>query len=111
MVSMSNRVHIFARPESREDLVDYFTNILECTVLPAPLLVFAFPGGGSFSVEFTEDSLDVGQARRGAWFELRTDDPDGLKKKVEQAGLPRVEYAGNNFYYFQAPGGQVWRIV
>jgi hypothetical protein len=62
-------------------------------------------------VEFTEDALDDKQARRGAWLELRTDDALGLQQKVLAAGLPRVVHPYTPFFYIQAPGGQVFRIV
>jgi hypothetical protein len=111
MIALSNRVHLFARPSSKEQLTEFFTTILGCEVLPTPVLAFAFSNGASLSVEFTEDALDEQQARRGAWLELKTDDAPALKQKILAAGLPRVEYPGNDYFYFQAPGGQVLRIA
>jgi hypothetical protein len=119
MLELSNRVHLFAHPAVKDKLNDFFTNLLGCKSLispdapglSTPVLAYKFSNGASLSVEFTEEALDDKQARGGAWFELKTDDPADLKKKVLEAGLPRVEYAGNDFFYFQAPGGQVFRIV
>ena len=119
MIALSNRVHIFARPNVKDKLAEFFTDILDCELLvsadapglPAPVLAFAFSNGASLSVEFTEDALNEKQARRGAWLELRTDDSSALRKKILDAGLPRVEYLGNDYFYFQAPGGQVLRIA
>lgn len=119
MISLSNSVHIYARPESREKLVWCFTTILGCEAvtssdapgLPAPILAFRFPNGGALSVEFTEDALDERQARRGAWLEVKSDDPAALQRKVVEAGLPQVKHPANDHFYFVAPGGQVMRIV
>jgi hypothetical protein len=119
MIALSNRVHTFARPNSKEKLTAFFTTVLGCEVLvsadapglPTPVSAFAFANGAALSVEFTEDALDEQQARRGAWLELQTDDPAGLTKKILEAGLPKVEYFGNDYFYFQAPGGQVLRIA
>ncbi len=120
MISLINRVHTFARPTSREKLTEFFTTILGCEVLviregpgvPRPVIAFTFPNGGSLSVEFPEDALDEKQARRGAYLELKTDDPLKLQKTILEAGLPSVEeYTSNNYFYFQAPGGQVFRIA
>ena len=119
MIVLSNRVHLFARPTSREKLMEFFTTILGREVLvssdaagmPTPVIAVEFPNGASLSVEFSEDALDERQARLGAWLELRTDDAPALKKKILEADLPRVEYFGNDYFYFQAPGGQVLRIV
>lgn len=119
MIALSNRLHMFARPEIRDKLIDFYTNILGCEVLvipdatgqPMPIIAFVFSNGASLSVEFTADAPDEEQARHGAWFELKTDDAATLKKKVLELGLPKVEYSGNDFFYFQAPGGQVLRIA
>lgn len=113
MVSLSQRVHGYARPAARERLIAFFTRILGAKaswVLAEPIVVFRFLDNSSYSVEFTDSALDEQQARLGAWLELRTDDAAGLERKVVAAGLPRVHYVTGRFY-FQAPGGQVWGIV
>jgi hypothetical protein len=79
--------------------------------LPEPILAFRFPGGGSLSVEFTEDALDEPQARHGAWLEVSVDDPAALKQRVLEAGLPQVKYGPTGRFYFVVPGGQVVGIA
>jgi hypothetical protein len=119
MIDLSNRIHMFARPNFKGDLIEFFTNILGCKVLvssdatglPESVLAFLFSNGASLSVEFTEDALDEKEARYGAWLELKTDDATAIQKKVLEAGLIRVEYPGNDYFYIQAPGGQVLRIA
>ncbi len=63
------------------------------------------------SIEFTADALSDESARRGAWLELRTDDAAGLQQKVQAIGLTKVVHPYTPFFYIQAPGGQVFRIV
>src|SRR5262249_38379575 len=85
-----NRAHILVHPKLKERLTRLFTTVLgspEPLVLNAPgaaqpILAFGLPGGGSLSVELSEEALDEQQARRGAWLELRTKDPESLKKKI-----------------------------
>jgi len=119
MAALSNRVHLFAHPSERDALNRTLTEILE---LPAavsldapgyeePVLVYNFANGASISVEFTLKSPHGGAVSRGAWLELVVDDPETLKRKVLEAGLQRVEFMGNDFFYFAARGGQVFRIV
>jgi hypothetical protein len=118
-MALSARVHIYARPESRERLIWCFTEVLGCQLVASgdapkvasPVLAFVFPDGGSLSVEFSEDALDEDHARWGAWLEIRADDPSVLQAKVTEAGLPRVHHPGNDHFYVVAPGGQVLRIV
>jgi Glyoxalase/Bleomycin resistance protein/Dioxygenase superfamily len=119
MIALSNSIHTYARPERKEKLLAFFTDILGLEALessdamgsPEPIYAFEFSNGASLSVEFTEDALDDRQARRGAWLELRTDDAAGLQQKALAAGLPRVVHPYTPFFYIQAPGGQVFRIV
>ena len=118
-LSLANRTHIFARPDTKDKLVWCFSTILGCgqpqaLALPAlaqPILAFSFPGGGSLSVEFTEEALEEKEARRGCWLELRTDDAVGLQSKVLAAGFLQVRYPATSRFYFMAPGGQVFGIV
>jgi hypothetical protein len=75
------------------------------------LLAIRFRDNSSYSVEFTEDALDAQQAHRGAWLEVKTEDPSALKKKVLAARLSQVKHSISDRFYFQAPGGQIWGIV
>lgn len=79
--------------------------------LPEPVLAFRPGNGSALSVEFAEDAPDESQARAGAWLELETDDPAALKRRILEAGVPEVEYPGNDHFYFAVPGGQVLRLV
>jgi hypothetical protein len=120
MIALSNSVHLYARPDAKEQLLAFFTSILSLEARtvppyvegsPEPMCAFEFSNGAVLSVEFTEDALDEQQAQRGAWLELRTDDAVGLQQKVQAFGLKRVVHPYTPFFYIQAPGGQVFRIV
>ena len=119
MIALSNSVHLYVRPDSKEQFLEFFTRILGLEAIassdaigsPKPIYAFAFANGASLSVEFTEDALDNQHAQRGAWLELRTDDAAGLQQKVQAFGLKRVVHPYTPFFYIQAPGGQVFRIV
>ena len=112
MITLRNRVHLFTHTKNKEQLIEFFTTLLGCTVMDAPnSLAFQFVDGSAVSVDFTEevlDALDEQQARRGAWLELETDEPATLKEKILAAGYRQFDYKG--FFYFQIPGGQVMRI-
>ncbi len=119
MLALSNSIHLYARPDTKEKFLEFFTSILGLEAVessdavgsPEPIYAFAFANGASLSVEFTEDALSNQQAQRGAWLELRTDDALGLQQKVQAFGLRRVVHPYTPFFYIQAPGGQVFRIV
>ena len=117
LVSLSNRVHIFARPRFKDELIWCFSTVLDCgdpvsIRLPGvaePVLGFRFPDGGALSIEFTDDAPEAQHPRGGAWLELKSDDPSALRDKILAAGLPEVKHAGHDFY-FVAPGGQVFSV-
>ena len=90
MTALSSSVHLHARPETKEQLLRFFTDVLDVNVAeaakahirsPEPMYAVTFSNGATLSVEFAQDALSDQQAQRGAWF------------------------------YIQAPGGQVLRIV
>lgn len=119
MTDLSNRVHLFAHPSERDELDRLFVEILG---LPAgvsldapgydePVRVYRFTNGASLSVEFTRKTPHDGEVSHGAWLEIVVDDPEAVKKMVPEAGLRRIDFQGNNYFYFQAPGGQVFRII
>jgi hypothetical protein len=119
MIAISNRAHIYVRPDAKEKVKWCFTTVLGCgaplsldnTGQADPILAFTFPNGGSLSFEFTDDALDEQQARRGAWLEVKADDPSALKKKILEAGLPHLKHPATSTFYFVVPGGQVVGIV
>ncbi len=119
MIALSNSIHLYARPDTKEKFLEFFTTILGLEAVessdalgsPEPIYAFTFSNGASLSVEFTEDALSDQQAQRGAWLELRTNDAVGLQQKVQAFGLKRVVHPYTPFFYVQAPGGQVFRIV
>src|SRR5260221_2390163 len=119
MIALSNSIHLYARPDTKEQLLEFFTSMLGLQAVessdavgsPEPIYAFAFSNGASLSVEFTEDSLSDQLAQRGARLELRTDDAVGLQQKVQAFGLPRVSHPYTPFFSIQAPGWQVIRIV
>jgi hypothetical protein len=119
MIALSSSVHLYARPAAREKLLEFFTDLLGLRALkssdavgsPEDIYAFEFSNGAWLSVEFTEDALDDRRARRGAWLELKVDDAEGLQQRLLAAGLQRVVHPYTPFFYIQAPGGQVFRIV
>ena len=119
MITLSNSIHLYARPDTKERLLEFFTSMLGLEAVasadavgsPEPMYSFTFANGASLSVEFTQDALSSQQAQRGAWLELRSDDAVGLQQKVQAFGLKRVVHPYTPFFYVQAPGGQVFRIV
>jgi hypothetical protein len=117
--AFSNRAHFFAPPRVKDSLIRCFRDVLGAGLpallnapgLAEPIVAFRFPGGGSVSIEFTEDAPDEQRARRGAWLEIWSSDPAALKRRILDAGLAQVSYPATNTFYFAAPGGQIFGVV
>src|SRR5689334_22792663 len=70
-LAFGNRVHIHAHPSVKEKLTWCFSTVLGCGApmslnaagLAEPMLAFKFPGGGSLSVEFTDQALTEDQIK------------------------------------------------
>jgi hypothetical protein len=120
MIALSSSVHLFARPETKARWLQFASDVLGLSPVevtsaylksPQPMYTVTFANGAGMSIEFAEDALSDDQALRGAWFELRADDPEAMQHKALAFGLRRVVHPATPFFYTQAPGGQVFRIV
>lgn len=113
--ALSNRVHMFAPFEVKDEFIRCFQTVLGCgkpqVILGAgehvSLIAFRFAGGGALSVEFNRDAQSCVAIRHGVWLELLTPDAAALRARIIAEGYERVTYAATNGFYFKAPGGQV----
>ncbi len=62
-------------------------------------------------VFYSQDCLTEQQCLNAMWCEIKTDTVNQLKDKLIKFGVKEVEYDDKDHFYFQAPGGQVYRIV
>jgi catechol 2,3-dioxygenase-like lactoylglutathione lyase family enzyme len=125
IVGLGARLHLFVQPGARQAFLALFRDVLGCDVverdfgLANPILLVRFPDGSAFSVEFTDlapadmpgHAPDDGHAFRGAWIEFRTTDIDAVHAALRQAGTPEFRHPGSTHVYFEAPGGQVFRVL
>jgi catechol 2,3-dioxygenase-like lactoylglutathione lyase family enzyme len=57
-----------------------------------------------------EEALSDDDFLKAIFLELKTDDVDAMREKIVASGV-RVLEVPDEHLYFQAPGGQVWRLV
>lgn len=69
--------------------------------------------GNSFylGVVYDDSALSKEEALKSIWLEISADNPDELKKNILKFGIKEIEYWDKEHFYFQAPGGQVFRIT
>ena len=56
------------------------------------------------------DESEFLRTARAMWLEIKSDDVEEMKKKIVSSGVKVLEVPDPHLY-FQAPGGQCWRLV
>lgn len=95
----------------------FYTEILGCRKLkdaPYPNLdLYEFQGGFVLGLFFCDekDTLSETEHIKATWMEIKTDSPEALKQRLIDFGVREVEFEDKSRFYFQAPGGQVFRVA
>ncbi len=101
----------------RERALHFYTDILGCRKLadlPYPNVdLYEFQGGYVLGLFFCDevDTLSEKEQLKATWMEIKTDNPDALKQRLIDFGVHEVEFEDKSRFYFQAPGGQVFRVA
>ncbi len=101
----------------RERASRFYTDILGCRKLvdlPYPNLdLYEFQGGFVLGLFFCDDvdTLSEKKQLKATWMEIKTDNPDALKQRLIDFGVYEVDFEDKSRFYFQAPGGQVFRVA
>ena len=56
------------------------------------------------------DAGDFLRTARSVWLELKSDNVEEMRQKILDSGVRRLDVPDPHLY-FQAPGGQCWRLV
>lgn len=103
----------------------FYVDILGCRIeahdhhvtanIPEHVDLFHFPDGEVLGVQYVSEGdapLTSTDYRRACWLELRTDDGEGLVKRLKAFGVEEItDFWDHEHFYFHAPGGQVFRII
>ena len=103
-------------PNLRQKVRDFYVSLLGCRSLnsPVPVLdIFEFEGGFILGVYYPEKEhvLPEEEHLKGMWLELKIENPAQMKKRLLDFGVKEVVYSDKAHFYFQAPGGQVFRFA
>ncbi len=99
-------------PSERERIQRFYRDVLGCKidVKPHADLVWLRPDF-YIGVVYDNSALSEPDMLRSIWLELRTNDPIELKQSILKFGLREVAHEDKEHFYFQAPGGQVYRLA
>ena len=75
--------------------------------------IFTFANGSGIGVDFVEQSaaLTPEQHKKAIWLEFEVEDVAAAVAALGTLGLRPFEYFDKKHSYFQAPGGQVFRLA
>ena len=111
-VSIGKHAKFIVRPSERSRVQRFYRNVLGCRVIVKPKVDLIQMGAGFYiGVQYDDQALEERHLMKSAWLELRTDLPDELRHKILDFGVKEIEYWDKDHFYFQAPGGQVFRLV
>lgn len=70
-----------------------------------------FANGFSIVVHYDDAALHEAELRKSIWLELLLDNAAQLERKIQEFGIQPFDYFDKDHFYFQAPGGQVFRVA
>jgi len=116
-IIIGNHLKMHLPHHLRERASRFYIDILGCRKLtdqPYPNLdLYEFQGGFILGLFFYDeaDTLSENEQLKATWMEIKTDNPEVLKQRLIDFGVREVEFEDKSRFYFQAPGGQVFRLA
>lgn len=111
--SIGNHAKFTAKPADREHIRRFYQDVLGCTITKRSDEVDFFRLGDDFffAAIYDDNVLPDDEAVKATWLELRSKDAAGLSKRIRDFGVTELDTWEKDRLYFQAPGGQVFRVV
>ncbi len=101
-----------ARVSQRKRIQEFYRDVLGCKVVVKEGVDIVWLGDNfHIGYRYEESALTDEEMLKSIWLELRVGDPEGLKKKILDFGIVEIDFWDKEHFYFQAPGGQVFRLV
>jgi hypothetical protein len=116
MVHIGNYLKMNVPRDLRQRTREFYSGLLGCRTMASPgtdLDLYEFDGGlvgGLFFGDASESQSDADQLK-AAWKELEVDDPVAWQARLQAFGVHPVNYPDTTRFFFQAPGGQAFRLA
>ena len=113
-VIFGNHSSVLVPHQDRESIRKFYCDVLGAKVVKADGDRDLVRLGDDFYIAFlygdVADASEFLRSARSVWLELKSDDVEGMKRKILASGVRRLEVPDPHLY-FQAPGGQCLRLV
>ncbi len=113
VISLGENSKLTALPSEQEQIRKFYQEVLGCRLTKGTERADFFRIGNNFNlgVVYEDSALSMSDRMKSIWLELNADHPEELKQKILGFGIKEIEYFDKAHFYFQAPGGQVFRLV
>jgi catechol 2,3-dioxygenase-like lactoylglutathione lyase family enzyme len=113
-VILGNHAAIVLPLTERDRIREFYRDVLGCEIIRQTDQKDDFRMGGNFYIgvlyENESVALDASSFSKAIYLELKADDVEGMRRKIVAFGVTVLELQDPHLY-FQAPGGQVFRLV
>ena len=116
MVQIGNHLKMTVPQHLRSRTREFYVSVLGCRQLDSPrddIDLYEFTGGFVLGLFFTPEAEALSETDylKGMWMELKVANPEALKARLLAFGVKEVEFPDPTRFFFQAPGGQVFRVA
>lgn len=110
-VIFGNHTAVFAARSEQDRIRKFYCDVLGCKARVKTDEVDRFElDDFHFCFVYQNSALDEGSFLKAIYLELKTDNTEEMKQKILALGVKTVNVPDQHFY-FQAPGGQVFKLV
>lgn len=110
-VVLGNHTAVFAARSEQDRIRRFYRDVLGCEARVETDEVDRFQlANAHFCFVWQDAALERDAFRKAIYLELATDDVGDMREKITAFGVDSLEIPDPHFY-FQAPGGQVFKLV
>jgi hypothetical protein len=124
MVTIGNHLKMTVASAVKARSREFYGGLLGLKSIPSPadnLELYKFPGGFVLGLFFSDNPAELLAKQdylKATWLELKVDDLTQWKERLQRFGVTETEYDDPprfaepyRRFFFQAPGGQVFRLA
>lgn len=114
-VIFGNHSSVLVPRQDRDSICKFYCDVLGGTIMKADPERDFVRLGEDFYIGFlygdVADESEFLRSFRAVWLEIKSDDVEELSRNIVESGFVRKLEVPDPHLYFQAPGGQVLRLV
>lgn len=111
-VILGNHMAVFAARTNQDSIRKFYCGVLGCKPKVQNEHVDRYQLGDIHFFFVWQDSvLDESHFLKAVYLELKTDDTEEMTRKILAFGIKKLDNLGDGVLYFQAPGGQVFKLM